>query len=176
MSSRRSQEAPVELPLGGEDTYENLVLLCPTHHTEVDKSPPEPFPQKYCLIGRVGMKLTCLDAFTSPTFHSQNEIADYILRLLIENRAVWKTYGPESIEAQSNPISNLASIWPLRKLDTIVPNNRKIIEAVRKNSALLTSKLTSQPAHLLSMGKGSSEIATNGQKERLDSRNNSKTW
>jgi hypothetical protein len=29
---------------GGEDTYENLVLLCPTHHTEVDKSPPGAFP------------------------------------------------------------------------------------------------------------------------------------
>ena len=25
---------------GGADTYDNLILLCPTHHTEIDKAPP----------------------------------------------------------------------------------------------------------------------------------------
>ena len=49
---------------------------------------------------------------------------------------VWKTYGPESDEAQTNPSSNLAYIWSLRKLDTVVPNNRRIIEAIRKNTDL----------------------------------------
>ena len=24
---------------GGSDAYENLILLCPTHHTHIDKSP-----------------------------------------------------------------------------------------------------------------------------------------
>ena len=47
---------------------------------------------------------------------------------------VWKTYGPESDAAQANPLSNLVHIWSLRKLSTIIPNNRRIVEAIRNNA------------------------------------------
>lgn len=125
---------------GGDDTYENLVLLCPTHHTEVDKSPPGSFPSEVLLDWKHQHEAKVSAAFASPTFTAPREIANYILKLLIENRIVWKTYGPESIEAQANPISNLANLWPLRKLDTIVPNNRKIIEAIWGNSHLFDTQ------------------------------------
>src|SRR2546427_94615 len=29
---------------GGDDSYDNLILLCPTHHREVDKAPDDEFP------------------------------------------------------------------------------------------------------------------------------------
>ena len=31
-------------PEGGEDTYDNLILLCPTHHTHIDKAPEGTYP------------------------------------------------------------------------------------------------------------------------------------
>lgn len=125
---------------GGEDTYENLVLLCPTHHTEVDKSPPGTFLPEVLFDWKRRHEANVATAFISPNFSAPKQIADYILKLLIENRIVWKTYGPESPEAQANPISNLAKIWPLRKLDTIVPNNRRIINAIHKNPHLFDAQ------------------------------------
>jgi hypothetical protein len=56
--------------------------------------------------------------------------------LLIENNSIWKQFGPESIEAKSNPLSNLKNLWDLRKLDTIVPNNSRIISILRGNRKL----------------------------------------
>ncbi len=132
----KSPAGPRGVVAGGEDTYENLVLLCPTHHTEVDKSPPGTFPPEVLLDWKRRHEANVANALISPSFASSNELAEYILRLLIENRTVWKTYGPESVEAQANPMSNLASVWAYRKLDTIVPNNRRIVEAIRKNSGL----------------------------------------
>ena len=43
-----------------------------------------------------------------------------------------------SKEARTNPNSNLAGVWDLRKLDTIVPNNQEIINAVENNTHLLS--------------------------------------
>jgi hypothetical protein len=67
-------------------------------------------------------------------------MAQYIKRLLIENGTAWKTYGPESKAARLNPISNLSEIWTLRKLGTIVPNNRRIINTIRRNAELFHQK------------------------------------
>ncbi|MGJ0430760.1 hypothetical protein [Methylobacter sp.] len=132
----KSPAGPRGVESGGDDTYENLLLLCPTHHTEVDKSPAGTFPPEVLLDWKHRHEASIAAALVSPSFAASNELAEYILRLLIENRTVWKTYGPESVEAQANPMSNLASVWAYRKLDTIVPNNRKIVEAIRKNSNL----------------------------------------
>ena len=35
----RSPDGPRGRAGGGDDTYANLILLCPTHHREVDKAP-----------------------------------------------------------------------------------------------------------------------------------------
>ena len=80
------------------------------------------------------------DALASPTFKTMNEVAAYIKRLLIENRATWKTYGPESEEAAVNPFSSIAQLWTARKLDTIIPNNTRIINAITRNKSLFDSK------------------------------------
>jgi 5-methylcytosine-specific restriction endonuclease McrA len=32
------------VPGGGSNAYENLILLCPTNHTEIDKAPEGTFP------------------------------------------------------------------------------------------------------------------------------------
>jgi len=132
----QSPDGPRGVPGGGNDAYENLILLCPTHHSQVDKAPPGTYPSSLLLDWKKDHEATVASAFRSPVFASRKDLALYLKPLLAENRAVWRTYGPESIAAQSDPISNLSEIWTLRKLGTIVPNNRKIIEAIRRNSSL----------------------------------------
>lgn len=132
----KAPSGPRGISKGGKDTYENLILLCPTHHTEVDKAPSDTFTSDVLLGWKKCHEAAVASALQSTVFLTAREIGQYIKRLLVENRTVWKTYGPESLVAQANPISNLCDIWTLRKLKTIVPNNRKIINAIRKNARL----------------------------------------
>jgi len=118
---------------GGEDTYENLILLCPTHHTEIDKAPDEVFPVVLIHEWKRTHEERVRNSFLSPKFADRYSLGSAIKRLLLENKAAWQQYGPESSEAQRNPMSNLADLWQLRKLDTVVPNNRRIIRLIEQN-------------------------------------------
>lgn len=129
----KKPDGPRGLPGGGEDTYDNLILLCPTHHTEIDKAPEGFFAVDLIYEWKREHEERVRNSFLSPRYPDRRSLASIIKRLLIENRAVWQQYGPESIEARRNPLSNLAEVWQLRKLDTIVPNNRRIIRLLEQN-------------------------------------------
>ena len=121
---------------GGDDTYQNLILLCPTHHTEVDKAPEGTFTAETLFVWKQRHEHNVAEALKAPRCATRQCLAVYVRRLLVQNRTVWKAFGPESDAAQGNPLSNLAYIWSLRKLAVIIPNNRRIIEVIRRNEAL----------------------------------------
>ncbi len=125
---------------GGEDTYDNLILLCPTHHTEVDKAPEGVFTVEELNRWKSQHEQNVTNSFKSPKYSTKEEMAKAINILLSQNFTIWKNYGPESSEASRNPLSNLVEFWNFRKLDTIVPNNRKIINIIKRNSELFESK------------------------------------
>lgn len=122
---------------GGEDTYENLILLCPTHHAEIDKAPEGAFSVELIHKWKRTHEERVRNSFLSPKFADRYSLGSAIKRLLLENKAAWQQYGPECTEAQRNPMSNLADIWQLRKLDTVVPNNRRIIRLIEQNKDLI---------------------------------------
>lgn len=122
---------------GGDDTYENLILLCPTHHTEIDKSPEGTYTVETILSWKMEHERGIRISLNSPKYEKKCNFGIAIAKLLMENRAIWKQYGPESEEAKSNPLSNAAEIWKLKKLETIIPNNRKIISAINQNKDLI---------------------------------------
>lgn len=122
---------------GGEDTYGNLILLCPTHHTEIDKAQEGVFPAELLYEWKSAHEKHVRDSFLCPRHPDRRSLASAIKRLLIENETAWRQYGPESAEARRNPISNLADVWQLRKLDTVVPNNRRIIHLIAHNRDLI---------------------------------------
>lgn len=111
------------------DGYENLILLCPNHHTLIDK--PEN-KEVYTVDILIKMKLEhesrisrCLDPTEIPNIE---ELKDQISIYLAENRQAWLQYGPSSVNAQKNPHSDeIYAIWLSERLSTIVPNNRIIV-------------------------------------------------
>jgi hypothetical protein len=129
----RKPDGPRGQADGGEDTYENLILLCPTHHTEIDKAPEGIFTVEQIYEWKQAHEERVRNSFLSPKCPDRFSLGSAIKRLLIENKAAWRQYGPESDEAQRNPMSSLADVWQLRKLDTIVPNNRRIIRLIEQN-------------------------------------------
>lgn len=111
------------------DDYQNLILLCPTHHTLIDRKENEAVytvkilhDMKERHESRVMMLLD-----HSPTV-SKIGIARSILSLLEENRQSWAEYGPLSVLARTQPHNEAAhGVWLSERLSIIVPNNRKIV-------------------------------------------------
>jgi len=133
----KKPDGPRGQTAGGEDTYENLILLCPTHHTEIDKAPDGVFAVDQLHSWKCAHEERVRNSFLSPKYSNQHSFASAVKRLLIESKATWKQYGPESLEATRNPLSNLAEVWKLRKLDTVVPNNRRIVHLIEQNKQLI---------------------------------------
>ena len=129
----KKESGPRGRPGGGDDTYANLILLCPTHHTLVDKAPEGTFPAEMLLKWKSDHEQAIQRLLASPLFPDRTGLNNYIRSLLIENRTCWSTYGPESAEAKRNPNSTAGYIWQFRKLSFIVPNNRRIILAIHAN-------------------------------------------
>ena len=121
----------------GANNYDNLILLCPTHHTLVDKEAAS-FPADELRSIKSQHEGRVRSALATNQPKTRSDLFLQIRVLLAENHQIWKTWGPESEEAKRNPVSSAAEVWTLRKLDRIVPNNRKIIDLLRSATHLLS--------------------------------------
>lgn len=120
--------------------YENLILLCPNHHTLVDKPENESIYKVEILLG---MKITHEDKMSmrleATEITSIHELKNRICIYLAENHLAWEQYGPLSYVAQKNPHSEkIHAIWLSERLSTIVPNNRIIVGLLKANRNLFS--------------------------------------
>lgn len=123
-----------------DNSYDNLILLCPTCHEKVDNA-PKVFTVELLHIRKHEWEEKVAERLNVKPFESIHTLCSAICRLLAENHEIWKSYGPESQVAKDNPLSNMAQYWELRKLDTIVPNNKKIVAILKTNEAMLPETL-----------------------------------
>lgn len=110
------------------DDYQNLVLLCPTHHTLIDRKENETV---YTVAALHAIKdqheARVIARLDQEAMASKADIARAILPLLEDNRQSWAQYGPLSELARSQPHNEAAhAVWLSERLSVIVPNNRKI--------------------------------------------------
>lgn len=122
---------------GGSDTYDNLILLCPTCHRHVDKSPAGTFTEEQLLDWKRQAEERRQDQTKAPRFSSFEELKGAVARRLLENGQIARVIGPKSDIAARDPGSNAAQLWDLRKLSTIVPNNAFIVNAITANADLV---------------------------------------
>jgi hypothetical protein len=121
------------------DDYANLILLCPNHHTLIDKPENE---KKYTVEVLRKMK-SDHEGYVNgrlevKQFQDKYEVAACVYPLLKENHHVFLSFGPKSEIARKNPESDAYGVWVSERLSTIIPNNRKIAEITAANSALFT--------------------------------------
>lgn len=133
----QSPAGPRSIEQGGPDTYENMILLCPTCHTEIDKQPGL-FPKEMLLAWKKQREETVAAYGSERCFLLTEELSSAIKSLLDENYAFFKEYGPKSEIAESNPSSNAYELWEIGRAAKLVPNNRCIINMVKANAGLLT--------------------------------------
>lgn len=115
--------------------YENLILLCPTCHTKIDKAPAD-FPDGMILQWKAKHVERIAKAFGAHEYKNRNEARLTIEPFLAENKTIFDTYGPHREENQ-NPESELAGIWQRKVPEKILPNNRAMLMILDANRALL---------------------------------------
>lgn len=157
----QSPVGPRGVPRGGANDYGNLILLCPTHHTLIDKAKEGSFPANMLLGWKADHEKRVRDRLSAPSYDSRAALATSLLRLMAQNYATWKTYGPESEAATLNPVSNVAALWELRKLSVIVPNNRRIVAALEAHQHFFSPSEYAVIATFIEHAAGFEESAYN---------------
>lgn len=117
-------------------SYKNLILLCPTCHTKIDKAPSD-YPDETVMLWKARHKERITRAFGAHEYQSQAEARKAIEPLLAENRTIFETYGPHRIENQ-NPETELAAMWQKKVLEKVIPNNRTMLMILDANRDFLS--------------------------------------
>ena len=137
------------------DLYQNLILLCPNHHTEIDKPENElKFSAQWLIEAKSSHGKWVILMLTAEKIVTVEQLKSHIARLLADNHQVWRKYGPNSILAQKNPNSDsLYQLWISERLATIVPNNRAITKLLADHRMLFVSNQQSTVSKFLSHAK-----------------------
>lgn len=119
------------------DAYENLILLCPNHHTLIDRPEnEEKFPVEMLLDLKREHEAYVDGLLTTPDFTSKAEVAAHVYPLVAENHEVFVNFGPHSEIARKNPGSDAHGVWLSERLGTIIPNNRQMLNVLEQNRGL----------------------------------------
>ncbi|WP_336369268.1 HNH endonuclease [Rahnella perminowiae] len=135
----RKLGAPRAVESSGPDTYDNLILLCPTCHTHIDKSPEGTYSKEEILEWKRQHEEFIANAFNEKRLANFEELKEEVSILLFENHKLFKKYGPHS-DAAKDPGSNVHELWFLKKMSVMIPNNKKVVNVIEKNINLLTLK------------------------------------
>lgn len=71
-------------------------------------------------------------------YKSKKDIFRNAQIMLAENRQILEQYGPNSDIAIKNPLSSAAFIWKEKKMNTIIPNNKRIIDEFENNLSVFS--------------------------------------
>ncbi|MBK8913243.1 MAG: HNH endonuclease [Phycisphaerales bacterium] len=133
---RKYSSARHEPDVGANDTYPNLILLCPTHHTLIDSAERD-YPPELLRSWKSDWEGSVAQGAAQVT--TRDELMRAVALLLAENETAHSEWGPTSLRAATSPSSDdAAQTWQLRRLSVIIPNNRKIVTTLRNNRSFLT--------------------------------------
>ena len=124
-----------ERPVGAfqADSFENLILLCPTCHTIVDKD-----PDGYRRATLLGWKSNHLAALAHRqgvrAYEGRKQVRQAVLAAMAENRAIWNEFSPsDGTRFEYDPESETAKTWEQRVRGVILPNHFRIQAIVKAN-------------------------------------------
>jgi len=116
-------------------SIKNLVLLCPTCHVLVDRAPHQ-FTVELIDQWKRDHEARVAAVWGVRRFDSPEGLRDELQAILLENRMIWESYGPES-EAAATLSPNAASAWRREAVRTIIPNNSRLVRLLDENKRLL---------------------------------------
>jgi hypothetical protein len=136
-ASDAGPRADAELSDEERGSFENLILLCPTCHTTIDKASKD-FPDTTVREWKHRHAERIAATFGVVEYPGRRDARRAIDPALAENEAIFREYGSEN-EYRSDPESELADVWKRKVLLQILPNNRRILAILDANRGLLRS-------------------------------------
>jgi hypothetical protein len=124
-------------PEDDRNSDQNLILLCPTHHTLVDRPEnEEEFPVERLQGFKASHEAEIESRLSDRRIATKFELARLMVPLLDDNLQAFTTYGPLSEIARRNPQSDAHATWLEERLTTIVPNNRTMTRLLEGHRGL----------------------------------------
>ncbi|MCE5320798.1 MAG: HNH endonuclease [Bacteroidales bacterium] len=124
-----------ELPINQRDEFDNIILLCPTCHSTVDKN-PHLFPDDTIKQWKKNHMESIKNLFHVPKFNSREEARKYLRPIFAENKMIFDKYGPHSENARNKQMET-ELMWGKFAIQKLLPNNRIIESAIEQNQDLL---------------------------------------
>jgi hypothetical protein len=115
---------------------DNLILLCSVCHTLIDKAPDD-YPTETVMGWKRQHLLRRRTLMAVRECSSRAELRGELERYLDHNQAIHALCGPESPAAE-DPISDAFEVWQREVTESLIPNNRRIVELLDVNYNLLT--------------------------------------
>lgn len=120
------------------DVFENLILLCPTCHTKIDKD-PDGFPHDVLLDWKRNHLANLAAKQGVRAYGDREAVRTAVAAVLAENRAIWERFAPEhGAEFEYDPESEAAKAWEQRVRSVILPNHYLVQAIIEMNLGLAT--------------------------------------
>ncbi|MET8154094.1 HNH endonuclease [Actinoplanes sp. NPDC049668] len=117
-------------------SFANLLLLCPNCHTVVDAT-PDAFPVETLQEWKRRHESRIREALGLRSYGDRRTLRRDVELILNENKAIWRTYGPESEAALHGFGSNTIGAWQAEVIQRILPNNSRVVRLLEANLELL---------------------------------------
>jgi hypothetical protein len=120
------------------DSFDNLILLCPTCHTIIDKDAVA-YPRSKVLSWKnEHLAHLALKQGIKP-YEDRAKVRGVIAARLAENKAIWESLAPvDGTEFNYDPESDTAKTWTQRMRSIILPNHYWIKSIIEANNHLAT--------------------------------------
>lgn len=127
----RHEERPIEE--FEANSFENLILLCPSCHTIIDKE-PDGYSRSTLLYWKNKHFVVLAHSQGIKTYEARNQVRKAVVAAMAENKAIWKEYAPvDGSSFEYNPESEAANTWENRVRGVILPNHFRIEAIIEKN-------------------------------------------
>lgn len=108
------------------DSFENLILLCPTCHTIIDKG-PDGYSRNTLLQWKQKHLFALAQKQGIKTYDSRGQVRAAVVSAMAENKAVWEEYAPvDGSSFEYDPELETAITWEHRMRGVILPNHYRI--------------------------------------------------
>lgn len=120
------------------DAFENLILLCPSCHTKIDKD-PQSFPRNILLDWKSSHLSNLAAKQGIRAYDNRAEVRTAIAGVMAENKALWDKFAPENgSDFEYDPESEAAKAWNQRMRSVILPNHYRAQAIIQANLRLAT--------------------------------------
>jgi hypothetical protein len=122
------------------DSFDNLILLCPTCHTIIDKD-PSAYPRNKLLDWKTNHLASLANRQGVISYQERKQVRDAVISVMAENRTVWAEFAPvDGRLFNYDPESESAITWTQRMRSVILPNHFRIQAIIQANSHLMNAE------------------------------------